>query len=50
MDEEDRMKQDAAGCGQGLTRMHSTQRTAVYVTRMHGGGGGRSREVPSCPD
>ncbi len=38
------------GCGQGLTRMHSTQRTAVYVTRTHGGVGGRGREVPSYPD
>ena len=25
-------------------------RTAVYVTRMHGGVGGRGREVPSYPD
>ena len=33
------------GSGQGLTRMHSTQRTAVYVTRMHGGVGGRGRNV-----
>ena len=38
------------GSGQGLTRMHSTQRTAMYVTRMHGGVGGRGREVSSYPD
>jgi len=38
------------GASQGLTRMHSTQRTAVYVIRMHGGVGGRGREVPSYPD
>lgn len=38
------------GASQGLTRMHSTQRTAVYVTRMHGGVGGRGRKVPSNPD
>jgi hypothetical protein len=38
------------GCGQGLKRMHSTQRTAVYVTRMRGGVGGRDHAVPSCPD
>ena len=37
------------GSGQGLSDMHSTQRTAVYVTRMHGGVGGRGREVPSYP-
>ena len=33
------------GSGQSLMRMHSTQRTAVYVTRMHGGVGGRGRNV-----
>ena len=38
------------GFGQELRRMHSTQRTAVYVTRTHGGVGGRGREVPSYPD
>ena len=38
------------GTRQGLSDMHSTQRTAVYVTRMHGGVGGRDREVPSYPD
>jgi hypothetical protein len=38
------------GSGQGLRRMHSTQRTAVYVTRTHGGVEGRGREVPSYPD
>jgi Reverse transcriptase (RNA-dependent DNA polymerase) len=38
------------GASQGRKRMHSTQRTAVYVTRMHGGVGGRGREVPSYPD
>jgi hypothetical protein len=38
------------GFGQGLMRIHSTLRTAVYVTRTHGGVGGRGREVPSYPD
>ncbi len=28
----------------------SIHRTAVYVTRSHGGVGGRGREVPSYPD
>ena len=31
-------------------RADSICRTAVYVTRMHGGVGGRGREVPSYPD
>jgi len=38
------------GCGQGLKRMHSTQRIAVYVTRMHGGVGGGGCEAFSYPD
>ena len=38
------------GTSPGLSDMHSTQRTAVYVTRTHGGVGGRDREVPSYPD
>jgi hypothetical protein len=38
------------GTRQSLMRMHSTQRTAVYVTRTHGGVGGRGRKVPSYPD
>jgi hypothetical protein len=37
------------GPGQSPSRMHSTQRIAVYVTRTHGGGGGRGREAPSYP-
>ena len=40
----------STGTRQGRSDMHSTQRTAVYVTRMHGGVGGRDREVPSYPD
>ena len=38
------------GRGQGLTRMLSTQRTDVYVTRTHGGVGGRGRKVPLYPN
>ena len=38
------------GASQGLRRMHSTQRTAVYVTRTHGGVGGEIREDFSYPD